>query len=238
VIQFNASFLAALMPFRAMNDVRYYLGGIHVTPHPDGGALLIATNGHIMMCVYDTSATCSEAVTFALGADAVKHCGARVGQPPSVVTINPITQRLTISSGVGQELYLQPGKCLLDYAEKPDGAVRTSAFPDWRRIVPKVADLKPGYAGCVQAKYIEQAARSHPLRGKRHMTPAIRFWQVNETGIVAVEYEGAPEYMGLIMPMRLERLNASYDAPSAASLWQKAFAPTEPATDPAEKLAA
>lgn len=238
MIQFNATFLAALMPFCAKNDVRYYLGGIHVTPHPDGGALLIATNGHMMMCVYDADAICSEQATFALGNDAAKHCATRIGQPAPVVTINPITQRLTISSGLGQELYIQPGKCLIDYVEKPDGAIRMNAFPNWRHIIPRVADLKPGYAGCVQAKYIEQVARLHPLRGKRTQPPAIRFWQVNETSVIVVEYEGAPEYMGFIMPLRVESLNCSYDVPSAAFLWQKAFAPADQGADPAEKMAA
>ncbi len=50
---FSAKSLAIVAPFRASNDIRYYLSGVHVSAHPNGGVLLAATNGHQLCVVYD-----------------------------------------------------------------------------------------------------------------------------------------------------------------------------------------
>ncbi len=37
----------------ANGGTRYYLNGVHVEPSPEGGALLVATNGHSLVCIRD-----------------------------------------------------------------------------------------------------------------------------------------------------------------------------------------
>ncbi|MFZ3286227.1 MAG: hypothetical protein WA191_05210 [Telluria sp.] len=197
MIEFKAKFLGALLPFRALNDPRFYLGGIHVEPHPQGGALLVATNGHMMMCAYDATAICTAPALLTVAGDAARFCSsAKDVDRDSAVHVNPITERLIITSGFdGRELFVQPGKCIM-----PTGS---HSFPDWRRVIPKLDDLTPGFADSIQAAYLEQVGRAHPLRRstKRHLQPSIRAWQVKATEIIAIEFNGAPEYMLLIMPI-------------------------------------
>lgn len=228
MIQFNAKYLPALMPFRGIGDIRRYLAGINITPHEAGGALLVATNGHMLMCIYDRTAVCSEPATFVVGVDAAKFCTGRSGSADPVVLINPITERLTISGGQPRrELYVQPGKCLSDLGT-------TCPFPDWRRVVPRVADLKPGFSALAQAAYITKAAQAHPMRGERRNAPAMRFWQVNPTAPIIVEYEGAPEYMLVIMPYGRDTKS---DAPACAEQWMSTFGQEPAADDTAPPLA-
>ncbi|OSQ34293.1 hypothetical protein, partial [Thalassospira sp. MCCC 1A01428] len=42
--------------FISTDESRHFLRGVHVEPHPDGGALLVATNGHIICAVHDETA--------------------------------------------------------------------------------------------------------------------------------------------------------------------------------------
>lgn len=46
--------LRAAALFMAKKDVRYYLKGVFIQPHISGkGVMVVATNGHVMMAVYD-----------------------------------------------------------------------------------------------------------------------------------------------------------------------------------------
>lgn len=37
-------------------ETRYYLNGVHLEPHPCGGAFMVATDGHRLIVVHDESA--------------------------------------------------------------------------------------------------------------------------------------------------------------------------------------
>ncbi|WP_173496359.1 hypothetical protein [Shewanella sp. ISTPL2] len=52
-IIFNNKYLAMLAAFVAKQDVRYYLNGFHVKPHPENGVILTATDGHTLVTIHD-----------------------------------------------------------------------------------------------------------------------------------------------------------------------------------------
>lgn len=53
----KAAFIAALLPFVCQEDTRYYLQGINVKPHKEGGIILAATDGHTLGCIWDKNGT-------------------------------------------------------------------------------------------------------------------------------------------------------------------------------------
>lgn len=224
MIQFPAKHLKSLMPFKEETYGRYYLNSVRVEPHPEGGVILIACNGHMMMLIRDANACCSEAATFKIGPDASKYCGDKGGRLP-VVTINPVTERLVITGGPsGNELFIQPGKCMVAFKEG-------DKYPAWERVVPKFEQLKPAVADTLNASYLVKAANAHPL-GRRHgmQATAIRLWQAAAGGAVAVEYDGAPGHMLIIMP-----IIAQQSTETAMQGWRDAFGacvaiPTKSAT--------
>lgn len=62
----NGAAFAAVSLFmgnKVDNSVRPYLWGVCVEPLEDGGAVLVATNGHILAAYHDATATAAEAVT-------------------------------------------------------------------------------------------------------------------------------------------------------------------------------
>jgi len=231
MIRFNATYLKHLLPFKATEqDPRYYLNSIHIAPHEDGGAILIACNGHTMMCVRDTSAICDEPANFIVRAEAAKYGAKQRHHIDATATINPTTQRLTITGGLagavtGEELYIQPGKCLLEL----NGRDHPHGYVDWRKVLPRFDQLLPGGADPISIKYHEMAAKAHPLA--KHRSPAIRFWQTGPSATLVVEFCDAPEFMLLIMP-----LFSKSPGPQTLKAWGRAFS-AKPALAPTADVA-
>jgi DNA polymerase-3 subunit beta len=55
-ITVQAKYFLAAWQFISTHESRHFLRGVHVEPHPDGGALLVATNGHILCAIHDETA--------------------------------------------------------------------------------------------------------------------------------------------------------------------------------------
>jgi len=49
----SAALVLSTLPFRASNDVRYYLNGVCVQKEPNGGALVMATDGSALVVFHD-----------------------------------------------------------------------------------------------------------------------------------------------------------------------------------------
>lgn len=60
VIDFDAKGLPPVAFFKAVNDIRYYLNGIYVQPHPTApGVVVMATDGHRAAMFYDPNGKAS-----------------------------------------------------------------------------------------------------------------------------------------------------------------------------------
>lgn len=196
MIIFQAKYLKQLMQFVADQDIRYYMRGIYAEPHPLGGALLVATNGHMLCAIHDAQAKCTEPMLFYLKKDALKFSSQKADNP-AFVNINSVTERLTISTAgaKGEELYIQPGKCIVDSAK---------TYPQWKRLLPNFADLKPGYDDCVSVEYVRMALSAVPTKNGRHYSSSVRFWQTSQDSAIFVQITCFPEILCIIMPMREE----------------------------------
>lgn len=207
MIQFQAKYLPALLAFKQKSGIRFYLDSIRIEPHPDGGAILVSTDGHRMMIIRDSQAVLAEAANITVRYDAARFCKGE----SNIVTIDA-SDRLIVSGEEG-ELYVQPGIASFE--------MKGFKYPEWRAVVPKFSELKTAVADYFASGYIEAVCRAHPNYKKAgaFMAGAVRFWQAGENQSMAVEFDGYPEYLGIIMPMR-EAGNRQQTLP----LWVKAFA--------------
>lgn len=194
---FNAKYLRSLLPFVAgKDDPRPYLKGIRIEPHPDGGAILIAVNGHVMMLIRDVAAQCTAHITIKVRPEAARYNHKR--HIDVLVTVDDETGRLIVADGAG-ELYVQPNDCRMPTNPMKD-------FPDWRKVVPKISDLKgidsPDREG-INLHYLGLLNKGAPYKSLHPEQLGVRFWQSAPTGIHVVEYLDFPEYMTCIMPFRI-----------------------------------
>ena len=200
---FDAAIMRWVSPARAKGGARYYLDGILVEPHPQKGVYLVATNGHFMSVAYDDTGSATGPMIINPTAAAVKISsktqGSRSEKVASKVVITG--DRLTMMNLKDQELYVQPGKCLIE-----------AKYPDWRNILKDIDKLVPGgdafvrtdYIGKIGSEIVEQwghhrdGVRIMRREGDdpRHAAQFIHFGSIPMVGVIMPMREGAHEPFG------------------------------------------
>lgn len=213
---------------RSIEETRYYINGVRIEPQSEGGVLLIATNGHILIAIRDPQGWASRAATIQLDRNMIKAAGrARSFRVPGQRSL--AYKRLLAVDGRVAGLVDVNGKCpddidgidatisglrqfALSIAEMQlDGVIVDGVFPNWRSVVPKpVARFEAGQVS-FDATYL---ATIGDALTEKNMRPALIIRSTDETGrapfLITSEACGKSEIegFGVMMPRGLSRLNA------------------------------
>ncbi|SDG35123.1 hypothetical protein [Pelagibacterium luteolum] len=126
----DATLFAAAALFQSTEETRYYLNGVHIEPHPDGGVFLVATDGHRMLVCHDKSGTIAgETAICQLGKDQLKACkqGRNDTAPRRVSAAGPKDPATVVSDGA-------------PVAVMPRWRIE-GGYPDWRRAMSRANSL-------------------------------------------------------------------------------------------------
>lgn len=195
-------------------ETRYYLNGVAVQPCAEGGALLVATDGHRLLAIRDPHAHIVGTGIVSLS----KSLTAAIGRQPKSSKTSPGTARfLAVKAGKAAvidtvvrdattpdfEVY----ESMLANVEEPSAAVIAyqwsdamidGTFPDWRRAVGEpVAHAAP--VESIDASLLTPlvAALSRPKE-----RPAFRLWPTDGGAVHVLPYHGAVEGLAIVMPLR------------------------------------
>jgi hypothetical protein len=185
--------VAMVAPFMAKGDTRHFLNGINVRPHPDGGAVITATNGHIMGAVHDRLAICEHEVTLQLHSSIVSACRAHQKDSRELVFLKG---RLAVVKAT-EELCIQPG----------DPVIEVAGFPRYERIIPDASRLVPGLLGHFQAHYMALLQQvTKVLKTFRPGYCPIVFFHVegDQQSIGIARTPMLDEFVAVLMPQREE----------------------------------
>lgn len=131
----NAAHIAAAMLCQSSEETRYWLNGIHIVAAPQGGVLIVSTDGHRMSIAHDPdgSIECADrdkGVIVNFDAIAKKH-------------LKP-AYRVEFDNGTAKAIANQSGRgfhadeqVAVAIAREIDGT-----FPDWRRVLPTEPIIK------------------------------------------------------------------------------------------------
>lgn len=155
--------LLRVAPFKAHDDMRYYLNGVLVTPYQDH-ALLVATNGH-WMAVYESEEARVDQPRildlpkwFVNQIERLQRDGrleevdaewededapAPSAQPKTLIVATE-TSHLTIREP-GIEVLVKPGLPFID-----------GKFPDWQKVIPDPSELERGLFSPFAVNYFGQ----------------------------------------------------------------------------------
>lgn len=155
IARVNPLYLAAIACFAAKRDVRYYLNGICITPHHEKGAILVATNGHLVGAIHDPEGWVAEEIVVATPSAAIlKACKAKGTpakkqkldrRPSSAIPGKPGAAL----AWIGADRILVSGNPDIEPPPEAFGknvlaqdtiALVDGKFPDWRNAM----QLKPG----------------------------------------------------------------------------------------------
>lgn len=195
--------LRSVLPFKANEDIRYYLNGIAIEPVASGGALLIATNGHVMAILHSPTAAADKPRVLAIPTKLPELIDAVGGKRDSdELHVENEQSHLTLYDGDGDRLILA-GPAFID-----------GRFPDWRMVCPKPDDLVEGLVNVIDAKYLAMVRRCYPSDNYN----GLMFWhrKGDSSNSLATIVRGSarPELVILVMPLRRDQ---SYDWPE----WMK-----------------
>jgi hypothetical protein len=133
-IKVNAELFRLAFECVSTEETRYYLNGVYVEPRAEGGAYLVATDGHRLIVILDEHGSASEAAIVKLSPATLKLC--KPAKPD-------LTRRLEVA---GQEAKIiaisAPPSTLEEPVGIQAGVLIDGTFPDWRRVIPPDEPVK------------------------------------------------------------------------------------------------
>jgi hypothetical protein len=200
----KAEYVLHLSRFTDKSDAQGPLCCIRVEPHPAGGALLVALNGHAMAVFHDAEAFCPEPFQMALTQNLIRECKAKYNDIGGRFVIIG-EGRATVENRTGQVFYIEP--------ERLDRDVQ---FPDWRPIVDKAAAEAGQRTPASQVLLPADQMGMFDLRGKDREERGMRLFCGDPLGPVTVRVAAYPEFLGIIMPLKD---TANTQVPEAVPAW-------------------
>jgi hypothetical protein len=206
----SADLFSRALVARSSDNGRFYLTGINVEPCPQGGVVLVGTDGHRLVALRDPLGVISDTSAIVrLNPVMIKALAAkpRRGGPG-------FYRVLAVRGGKAAVVeFGTPGKDPPDYrqalecVDTPNGAVVAyqwwdtiidGQFPDWRRAVgaPKPANEPVGPVNHTVLAPVVRALSEEKL------TPAFKLWPSTSGSIFVQPYNPAVEGIGIVMPMR------------------------------------
>ena len=187
---FKPEALAAVALFQSTEETKYYLKGVYIEAHPDGGVIMTATDGHRLGSYHDNEA----------------------GQPESpmilpisreVLTALKNKKALAVSWKENKITVTFRGKAAADdyseasfTAEPIDGT-----FPDWRRVVPEKPVTANNNFPAFNGSYLGDFGKAAALiTGIKDGT--VRILHSGDKNAALVEFPGNPDFTGVLMPIR------------------------------------
>lgn len=204
----NPHYLAAMTFFAAKEDVRYYLNGITIEPHPEQGVILMATNGHVLAAVHDPEGWCERKIILANPSKAMfgalktkryeriyKAEVCWIAEKFSVITWAGGDQKFAEPEPFGVEAILTTKSELIE----------TDRPVDWRKVIGKPNNEVPQKTPWISANYLKLFADAYKVISEADGYSAMRLEYTGENTVAIVRFshfELFDRFVGAVMPMR------------------------------------
>ena len=130
MIRVDADIFRAVSLAQSTEASRYNLRGVYVHPHAVAGAVLVATNGVILLCAHDPEGVCDAPAIIGLDKVRLGACRSKWKQRTHVLTVVNGVAEIHAHHGSSREP--EDGTLI----ETQRGVVVDGTFPDYRRILP------------------------------------------------------------------------------------------------------
>ncbi|MGX5220293.1 hypothetical protein ACVTMO_16875 [Pseudomonas segetis] len=240
----NPKYFAAIHQCAAKGDVRYYLNAVQIERHPQGGVLIVATNGHFMGAIHDPDGWIADGRDSVLIGTVSKRllsaCSARKGpdsRPPAKLWI---AEKFSLVSSLDDtdeepEMFGDPSH-LTEKTDLIDGL-----FPNWKRVIPTKRRTRVEPFPCINGEYLEAFNKIGVLLTGRKCFGGggMRIEPSVGDGAVIVRFNSndlIDRFFGVVMPMASEPLPSLLPAwaASEAEAAKAAEAKAEKAAKPAK----
>lgn len=251
-VTFRTKYAGMLLPFICKEWQRYYLHGIYVEPHPDGGVLLVATDGHTAGIAYDAEGSANGPWICKIGSHLKRavHSAIRSGEAKVrgerlihfIGDTGYVTSRF-FTRGKEDPGKLGPHHLAAEFVPAIDGT-----YPDWAKTCLKsplhlstsnVLHAGPAFTPNFNGEFINRFVQAGMIANpgfRRRNVQAIRMWPTGVEGPAIVQISGVHDFWGVLMPMK----SFGRDQPADMPPWlaHKLVKPEQATIPPAEEAAA
>lgn len=202
MIKVNANLVRLAATVAGMDDMRYYLKGVRIEPHPLAGAIIVATDGRRAIVAHDENGVADKPCILDLPKFVMAECKTpKMFQTERNVIVDveancaTIEEVQTFRDGEKSEKSVVTSyKVLIDHNE----------YVDWKRVIPR--EVKPATATAFNPKYLRQMATlatdiSKTVKGAQ-TSFSIFTTQDDGQGPAVVRFEGVENIFAVMMPMR------------------------------------
>ena len=206
-VRVRAKHFAAAYLFAGTDETRYYLKGVLVEPHPDGGVLLVATDGHRMVAIKDDEGETNGTWICGAPSEITAVCRKRakmLSRAPGHIHFDETTAYVTALSFCPDkdQKWSDPSKIGehhlgIAYAPAIDGT-----YPNWRQVYPKSEPSETPSFTDLNGGFLADFSRAAKILSGG-MTSAINITLFAPRDPILVNVDTAEgKIAGLLMPMR------------------------------------
>lgn len=195
--------LVALMQPLICTDERLSDGalcGLRIEPAPEGGALLVATNGHALGVMHDPRAMIDRGAerTVRVSKDLAKLCKGRPredGDAERWLVVEDHSARVVLSERGAQGAVEAEGHLV-----SMVGVVVARPFPNWRANVPTIDEDRPAWTtyDLELLSVFKDIAKTTNSLGKMARIISVRACGPRQAGLVRVARD---DFFGVVMPV-------------------------------------
>lgn len=188
----STEILTLVAPFRAENDVRYYLNSIHVRPRPGGGTFVEASDGHVLMVAHDESGHAEQPVCISI--------------QPGDLAIARRAKCLQLHATGDAQMVDEEGMAI--WKSPTSRIVSAHSYPNFAKALPPAEDLQEGISGCYNPRLLSRAiiGSRRPERVSRYNR--IQFFRSKTNADHPLVFVVDGKHFGAVMPMRPLEHNA------------------------------
>lgn len=217
----NARYYIEAGAFVTKERSRFTLNAVRVEPHPDGGAVIVATDGHTMGVFHDRDGKCEEPVTIAFRSEIARLAKAAKGTVRQI-RVNGDLDIVQVASGKSVE------QKLVRFFDAI--LTNSSQFPNWKTVMPDEAEAMK-HRSDFNGHYLARCA----LAKKEFRNDGITIFQKDHETQAIVRTQ-RDDFVGIVMPMRIGGDSAPYPIAFQPFLKPKAATPeTKPEAKKTEK---
>lgn len=206
IARVNPKYFAAINLFAAAQDIRYYLNGVFIEPHPEKGVVIVATNGHVLGLIHDPDGWCAKPVIVGgISKPLISACAKAKGIKglDKQVTLYISERSAVVHAGEQMDRTVDPFSEFTTHMSKIE--IIDAKYPDYRRVIPNKREPSEQFP-CMNASYFAILDKVGAL-----LVPGIRNYGAGvylesrgkDTSVVARFTQGDLEqrFVAILMPM-------------------------------------
>lgn len=206
-ITISAKLFNAAWQFISTEETRYYLNGVYIEPHPDGGVTMIATDGICLVALRDIDAHIEGTESWICGLP--KQPFAPVLKRKNSGALHFVDQSAYVTDSIiGNDAFnasFDPTKISREHLAIGFAPAIDGTFPDWRKVIPTTFDGQTERT-TLNGKILERFTKAlAPLKDDKGFVPLNIITPPSEGVPVIIHSETIREFFGIAMPIRSTR---------------------------------